>query len=142
VADVFGKRKRSAIMAAIRAKHTTPEIAVAVALRRLRIPFRRHVKALPGKPDFVLGSEHIALFVHGCFWHQHAGCNRLAVPKTNRAYWIPKLERNVSRFATTRSDLRRNGWKTVVVWECETKSEERLLKRLNRRLGGNLRAQG
>lgn len=122
-------------MSAIRGKHTSPELAVRKALRRLKCSYKLHSRKLPGTPDLVLQKYRATVFVHGCFWHQHKNCRRLAQPKTNRKYWIGKLQRNVERFAEVRKDLRRQGWKVVVVWECQTKDGEKLISRLKAKLG-------
>jgi DNA mismatch endonuclease (patch repair protein) len=91
--------------------------------------FRLHRKELPGKPDLVFGPRRKVIFVHGCFWHSH-GCKAAHIPKTNQAYWGPKLERNNIRDARHIEELEARGWQTLVVWECETRDEESLKKRL------------
>ena len=122
-------------MSAIRGKHTAPELAVRKTLRKLGLRYRLHGRSLPGIPDIVLSDRRTAVFVHGCFWHQHPRCRRRSVPKSNRKYWVGKLERNVERFTEVRSELRRRGWKVLVVWECQTKKDENLLSVLGTKLG-------
>ncbi len=134
MADVFSKSERSRIMSRIRSKHTVPELAVRRALFSRGYRFRTHSGKLPGCPDVVLTAIRTTLFVHGCFWHQHGGCQRQSVPSTRRDYWVPKLTRNVERFRQVRRDLKKQGWKVVVMWECETKSVERLNKLIERRV--------
>jgi DNA mismatch endonuclease (patch repair protein) len=134
MADVFSKSERSRIMSRIRSKHTAPELAVRKALFSRGYRFRNHSGKLPGCPDVVLKSMRTTVFVHGCFWHQHPGCKRQSVPSTCRGYWIPKLTRNVERFRQVRRDLKSLGWNVVVIWECETKSAERLSSLIDRRL--------
>lgn len=113
---------RSAIMRAVKSKDTAPEIQVRRFVHRLGYRFRLHCKNLPGTPDLVLPRLKCAIFVHGCFWHRH-GCPRGArVPKTNTRYWRSKIERNVSRDASTRLQLRSLGWRLLVIWECELRS--------------------
>ena len=72
----------------------------------------------------------MVIFVHGCFWHQHKRCKRSNIPKSNTSYWKPKLERNTERDKKHKADLKRMGWKTIVVWECEIKTIEKLEKKL------------
>ncbi|MGP8252191.1 MAG: very short patch repair endonuclease [Terracidiphilus sp.] len=87
---------RSANMAKIRSKDTKPEMLVRRALHRLGFRFRLHVRDLPGHPDIVLPKHRTIIEVKGCFWHGH-NCNDGRTPKTNKAYWLPKLERNEAR---------------------------------------------
>lgn len=113
-------------MSRIRAKNTKPEIIVRSFLHRNGFRFRLHKKELPGKPDIVLMKYNTVIFVHGCFWHQHEGCKRATIPGTNKEYWISKLEKNKKRFAKVKKRLEDSGWNVAVIWECETKDEEKL----------------
>ncbi|WP_423814912.1 very short patch repair endonuclease [Pseudomonas viridiflava] len=87
----------------------------------LGLRFRLHRSDLPGKPDLVFPKYKLCLFVHGCFWHQHAGCKYAYRPKSRPEFWIPKLQKNVIRDAVTKAKLEALGWKVIVVWECRTK---------------------
>lgn len=120
---------RSANMARIRSKNTSPEMRVRRALHRLGGRFRLHRKDLPGTPDIVLSSRRIALFVHGCFWHAH-GCKIGQLPKSRLDYWLPKLKRNQNRHQLARERLLATGWRPEVIWECETKNDSILEARL------------
>ncbi|PTR09942.1 T/G mismatch-specific endonuclease [Nitrosospira sp. Nsp5] len=113
-------------MSRIRSINTAPEILVRSALHRMGFRFRLHYRRLPGKPDLVLPKFRTAIFVHGCFWHQHLGCTNARKPEANKAYWRPKLEANVSRFAAQTEELEKLGWTVRVIWECETKDSEKL----------------
>lgn len=84
------------------------------------VRYRLHRKDLPGRPDIVLASRRKAILVHGCFWHQHPGCRRATIPKSNRAYWVPKLARNIARDRHVCEQLGAQGWKYLIIWECET----------------------
>ena len=128
-------RHRSWNMAQIRSKDTKPEVAVRSLLHRAGYRFRRTTYGLAGKPDVVLPRWKTAVFVHGCFWHQHHGCIDCSRPTTNSAYWLPKLARNVTRDRHVRRALRRAGWKVVVVWECECKNSELILNRVDQAAG-------
>lgn len=128
--DIFSKKKRSEIMSAIRAKNTEPEILVRKLLHHDGYRFRLHESDLPGKPDVVLPKYRTAIYVHGCFWHRHKGCNNARIPSSNRKYWLPKLQMNVRRFAKQRAKLNAQGWNVVVVWECETEKSEKLRRGL------------
>ncbi|MGH9604943.1 MAG: very short patch repair endonuclease [Terracidiphilus sp.] len=90
---------RSEVMSRIRSKGTLPEKAIEIELKALGVRYRAHVSALPGTPDFANKTKRWAIFVHGCFWHAHEACRLAVKPKTNVAYWIPKLDRNKERDA-------------------------------------------
>lgn len=122
--DVHSASIRSKNMRAIRGKNTGPEVFVRRMLHRQGFRFRLHVKDLPGKPDIVLPKHHTAIFVHGCFWHQHTGCKNAVMPKTNTDFWQKKLESNVARDTQNIAKLIALGWKSIVVWECEIKNPE------------------
>ena len=115
-------------MSRISSKDTAPEIAVRKKLHSLGFRFRLHDRKIMGNPDIVMKKYMAALFIHGCFWHQHEGCRFASVPKSNRRYWLPKLEKNKQRDQKILEKLKENGWKTAVVWECETKKTEDLNK--------------
>jgi DNA mismatch endonuclease, patch repair protein len=117
-------------------KGTRPEVVVRKILSRLGLRYRLHADSLPGKPDIVFGQQRIALFVHGCFWHQHAAatCRLRSMPRSNADYWQAKLRRNVERDTVARAALGRLGWKVFTVWECETRRLDNLQRRLSRLL--------
>ena len=129
--------ERSAQMSLIRARDTKPELIVRRALHKSGLRYRLHARDLPGRPDIVFRKHRIAVFVHGCFWHQHPdpSCRIARLPKSNLEYWMPKLERNVTRDAEQLSELEAGGWRVLVVWECETKDQEALSKMLRAFLG-------
>jgi DNA mismatch endonuclease (patch repair protein) len=134
MSDVYSKEIRSRVMSRIRKRNTKPEIAVRRVLHMLGYRFRLHRQDLPGVPDIVLPRHRAVVLVHGCFWHQHT-CPLGKVPKSNLAYWRPKLRRNQRRNAQTAKALERLGWKVVVIWECESTSLDRLERILRAGLG-------
>jgi DNA mismatch endonuclease (patch repair protein) len=137
MADTLSPAERSARMALIRSKNTKPEFAVRQAAHRLGYRFRLHRADLPGKPDLAFPSRRKVIFVHGCFWHQHdaPGCKDARPPRSNEAYWRPKLARNVARDAEHIAALKASGWGVLVIWDCETKQPARLADRLRGFLG-------
>jgi DNA mismatch endonuclease, patch repair protein len=120
--DVFAAPKRSYIMSRIRGGHTLPEMQVRSALHKLGLRFRLHKRDLPGRPDIVFGPEKLAVFVHGCFWHGHS-CRRGARPTSNTVFWNAKLTKNAKRDQQVRSELRKLGWRTIVIWQCQLTTE-------------------
>lgn len=107
------------MMAAIKGKNTQPELALRRFLHALGYRFRLHRKDLPGKPDIVMPRLRTCIFVHGCFWHRHAGCQYATTPKTRCEFWEGKFARNIERDFENVRALEALGWKVMIVWECE-----------------------
>ncbi|HEY3277413.1 MAG TPA: very short patch repair endonuclease [Syntrophorhabdaceae bacterium] len=124
--DRLSPDKRSSNMAAVRGKNTSPELTVRRLLHAMGYRFRLHAKKLPGKPDIVLAKYKICIFVHGCFWHQHAGCKRATVPGTHKKFWEDKFRQNIERDAKIQKELENSGWHIIIIWECETKTPTKL----------------
>jgi DNA mismatch endonuclease (patch repair protein) len=118
VADIVSRRVRSLMMAGIGPRNTKPELFVRSYLHALGFRFRLHDKQLPGRPDLVLRKHKVAIFVHGCFWHQHQGCANANIPASNRVFWGKKLRENRERDARQIAALLKDGWRVGVVWEC------------------------
>jgi DNA mismatch endonuclease, patch repair protein len=135
--DNISPDRRTANMRAIRSKGMKPEMAVRRLVYSMGYRFRLHSKDLPGKPDLVFPNRKAVIFVHGCFWHQHSdpNCRDARLPKSNTDYWQPKLARNQSRDAENQSKLDLQGWRVLVIWECQTKDEEALGQKLVAFLG-------
>ena len=128
MSDSLSKEARSRLMSRVRSRNTRPELHVRRAVWSEGFRFRLHVRGLPGTPDMVLPKYGLAVFVHGCFWHQH-GCQKSRRPTMNREFWDEKLDMNVARDARNRSNLEELGWKTSTVWECCLERDtERLLQ--------------
>jgi DNA mismatch endonuclease (patch repair protein) len=134
--DIVDRKTRSRIMRAVRREGTTPENVVGACLRGLGLSYRRHVRDLPGSPDFANRRQGWALFVNGCFWHGHRNCtktrggNGIRVPDANHEFWEPKLRENRRRDARKCRELRGSGFRVMLVWECQTTSDHRLRSRL------------
>ncbi|HWE98173.1 MAG TPA: DNA mismatch endonuclease Vsr [Caulobacteraceae bacterium] len=122
--------QRAALLGRVRQRDTTAERIVGAALRRLGLSYRKNVRSLPGSPDFANKTRRWAVFVNGCFWHQHRGCKRATIPKNNRDFWVAKFAANRRRDAAAIRALRRMGFRVAVVWECEAGEVERRLANL------------
>jgi DNA mismatch endonuclease (patch repair protein) len=120
---------RSAQMRLIKSKDTNPELKVRRALFALGYRYRLHVKSLPGKPDLAFLGRKKAIFIHGCFWHRHVGCKQSRTPKSRLDYWLPKFTANIQRDKKNLEQLTAAGWEVLVIWECELKKINSLLKR-------------
>jgi DNA mismatch endonuclease (patch repair protein) len=126
---------RSHIMRSVRQERTGPEDAVAAAMVRAGMRFRRNVRSLPGSPDLANKTRRFAIFVHGCFWHRHPGCPKATMPKTNVEFWVNKFLANVERDSRKEESLRAIGYNVQVIWECETQDAESLDRLVARLLG-------
>ena len=133
MADCLSKEQRSYCMSQIRSVDTKPEILVRSFLHKKGFRFRLHSKDLPGKPDIVLPKYKTVIDVRGCFWHRHPNCRNATTPSTNADFWNRKFAANVSRDKLHERQLRKLGWRVIVVWECRLK-ERGYLERLVRRI--------
>jgi len=132
MADVFSKSLRSKIMSRIRSKNTSPELNLRKTLWNKGYRYKIHYK-LPGKPDIVFASKKVAVFVDGCFWHKCPKC--YIEPKSNKRYWLPKIEKNVKKDKENNKALKNLGWKVVRIWEHEIqKDKDKTVKRIEAKL--------
>jgi DNA mismatch endonuclease (patch repair protein) len=131
VIDTLSPGQRSERMSRIRSRDTKPELAIRSALHARGFRYRLHDGRLPGKPDIVFPGRRKVVFVHGCFWHMHGGsCALSRMPKSKLEFWRTKLEGNRTRDALKLDQLRKLGWNVMVVWECELRDMENILRRL------------
>ena len=121
MSDKLTPEKRSWNMSRIKGKDTKIEVEVRKYLLSKGYRFRKNDKRYPGKPDIVLPKYHVAIFVHGCFWHRHEGCKDATTPKTRTEFWLEKFDKNVKNDQIKQEKLRELGWKVIVIWECELK---------------------
>lgn len=135
--DSLSPVRRSWNMSRIRNRNTKPELVVRSLLHRLGYRFTVNGplnKKLPGRPDIVLPKHSTVVFVHGCFWHRHRGCRDTTTPKTRTSWWLTKFAGNAARDKKNQAALRRAGWNTVVIWECEAANASLLQHSLLRAL--------
>ena len=128
--------ERSAIMRSVRQAGTAPELSVRRLLSSLGVRFRLNVRGLPGSPDLVNLRKRFAIFVHGCFWHRHAGCRRTTTPTRNRVFWLEKFVANKARDRRNLEALQRMGFTVCTIWECEALDPGKLVARLTKSLPG------
>ena len=134
--DVLTREQRTRNMRAIKGQDTRPELVVRRLLHEMGYRFRLHRRDLPGRPDIVLPRFHVALFVHGCFWHRHRCRYGKVCPSTRAEFWKAKFAANRTRDARVRRKLRTLGWRVIVIWECQTRNRAELTALLKKRLSG------
>lgn len=128
--DIFSKDKRSRIMSAIKGKETQPEILVRRYLFSKGFRYRKNDPRLPGKPDIVLPKYKKIIFIHGCFWHGHSCAKGSKLPQTRKEFWKNKIASNMDHDKIVMDNLESEGWKVIVLWDCEIKSKVKRDKRL------------
>ncbi len=125
MADVHSKETRSYNMSRIRSKNTKPEEIVRKYLFSKGFRYRKNDPRLSGKPDIVLPKYKTVIFVNGCFWHHHEGCRYFKWPESNAEFWKKKINENVSHDKLCCQKLENEGWRVLIVWECELKKNRR-----------------
>lgn len=128
VVDFMSAEQRSVHMSKIRSKDTKPELLLRRALHAAGYRYRLHDRRLPGKPDLVFAGRRKVVFVNGCFWHGHACPVGVRLPKSNTAFWADKRRRNQERDERTLQQLDALDWEVLVVWECEIKMGDQLVR--------------
>jgi DNA mismatch endonuclease (patch repair protein) len=133
--DIYSPEKRSEIMGRVKGRDTKPELVVRSLIHRMGFRFRLYASRLPGRPDIILPRHKKVVFVHGCFWHQHPNCSRAKLPQTRAEWWLSKLSRNRQRDAEIQEQLQEQGWKVLVVWQCQLRDSRALNALLRKFLG-------
>lgn len=123
--DVHVTETRSYNMSQIKGKDTKPEEIVRKYLFSKGFRYRKNVSNLPGKPDIVLPKYKTCIFVNGCFWHKHEGCKYFVWPKNNADFWKEKIEKNTARDTQNFARLESEGWRVLIIWECQLKATTR-----------------
>lgn len=121
--DIVPAEVRSRMMAGIRSHDTRPELRLRREMHARGFRFRLHRKDLPGSPDLIFPRFHVAVFVHGCFWHRHESCRFASTPKSRADFWLGKFETNVVRDRRVQQALLDEGWRVSVVWECALRAD-------------------
>lgn len=117
--DKMTPNQRHYCMSQIHSSGTKPEMLVRRWLWSHGYRYRLNVKGVPGKPDIVMRKYRTAIFVNGCFWHGHEGCEMFRMPKSNIEFWENKIHRNQERDTKNYQILQENGWQVLVLWECK-----------------------
>ena len=135
MADTISQQRRSWNMSRIKDRDTKPELTIRKALHKRGYRYRIHYK-VDGKPDIAFPSTKLAVFIHGCFWHQH-GCKYTYRPRTRKRFWNEKLDRNISRDTQVAEKLRDRGWEIMTIWACEIKNNpDKVIEDLTKAIDG------
>ena len=108
--------RRRLTMSRIRSKDTTIEVKLRKALWHSGIRYRKNYSKLPGTPDIAITKHKIAIFCDGDFWHGKDWEKKKSSIKSNREYWIKKIERNITRDNETGANLTNSEWIVVRFW--------------------------
>ena len=131
--DRLSKEKRSWNMSRIRSRDTKPELKVRKYLFSKGFRYRINYP-LKYKPDIIFPKKKVAIFINGCFWHQH-GCKNSVIPKSNTEFWEKKLQANIERDKKAKEYLNANNWKLEILWECELENNfENIMKNLTEKI--------
>ncbi len=130
MADNVTPEKRAKIMRSIISKSTKPELVLRRFLFSKGYRYRKNYNKLPGRPDIVFISKKIAIFVHGCFWHQHKNCEITNIPQSITQLWKEKFTRNKDRDKLNQAKLKEMGWTPIVIWECEILDKNRKVRNM------------
>jgi DNA mismatch endonuclease (patch repair protein) len=117
-------------MGRIRQSGTEPELTIRRAVATLGLRYTVRNRDLPGSPDLANRTRRWAIFVHGCYWHRHAGCHKATTPRTNTEFWLNKFSRNVARDEAARIELERRGYRVLTFWQCELETSRGVSGRL------------
>jgi len=136
--DTLSPEERSARMALVRGRDTKPELLVRRFLHAAGLRYRLHQRMATARPDLVFPARRTVVFVHGCIWHRHPdpACPLTRTPKSRVGFWTAKFAENVARDARQQTALEADGWRVMVIWECQTKDLARL-EALARTIAGN-----
>lgn len=136
MADIFSPSKRTEIMKSIRSKDTGCELIVRKIIFAMGYRYRLHKASLPGKPDIAFPKLKKAIFVQGCFWHGCKKCSRSKLPEVNKGFWKTKIRGNINRDRRNYKELKKLGWDSFCVWQCEIKkrNEDKLKSRIDKYL--------
>lgn len=130
--DTLSPQQRSERMRRVKGWDTKPELKLRKLVWSLGYRFRKHRRDVPGKPDLAFLGRRRAIFLHGCFWHRHDCPSGRRMPKSRVTFWKQKFGSNVERDSIVAKALRRAGWRSLVIWECQLKSAPSVERRIKR----------
>lgn len=130
--DTLTQSQRIFCMSQNKGKDTTPELFVRKLISSQKYRYSLHRKDLPGCPDIVFLKRRKVIFINGCFWHRHSCEKGRSTPATRKKFWQQKFERTIERDKKNKRELKKLGWKVLVIWECQTKKPDKLINKLSK----------
>lgn len=118
------KEQSLRLLKAVKTEDTKPEMVVRHFLHGFGFRYSLNHHGLPGSPDIVLKKYRTVIFVNGCFWHHHEGCKYSRIPVTNTTFWHRKFHENIARDERVFQELRKFGWRVLVIWECQVRKKQ------------------
>lgn len=108
-------------MKQVKNKDSAIELALRKELWRRGLRYRKNASRITGHPDMVFLGKKVAVFADSEFWHGYNWEERKNDFKSNREFWIPKIERNIQRDAEVNEALKEQGWTVLRFWGKEIK---------------------
>jgi DNA mismatch endonuclease, patch repair protein len=130
MSDVLTPLQRHTVMSHNKGKDTSPELFVRKIVCSLGYRYRLHKKDLQGCPDIVFPKRKKVIFINGCFWHRHSCKKGRSMPVTRKKFWQHKFEGTIKRDKKNKRELKKLGWKVLVIWECQIKKPEKVIYRI------------
>lgn len=130
--DTLSQKERSLRMSLVKSLDTKPEIELRQLVWSLGFRYRKNRRDIMGNPDLVFIAQKKAIFLHGCFWHRHDCKAGNRVPKSRLSFWQSKFSANIRRDALVKKSLKAQGWKSLIVWECELKNPDSIKRRIRK----------
>ena len=103
----------------MKSRNTKPEVLIRKSLTELGLNYRLHRRDLPGTPDIVFSKSKLAVFVHGCYWHRHAGCDLAKTNRQTSLEWVERFNRIVKKDVIVKEKFSQMNWRVYVAWECK-----------------------
>ena len=139
--DVLTKEQRRRNMQNIRSEGTKPERIIMGELKKRKIYFAKNVKTILGKPDIVFRRKKVPIFIDSDFWHGHPKYGH--IPKSNSEFWKTKFDYNKKRDRINNSELKKQGWNVIRIWEHEiNKDLNKCISRILASINHNANKEG
>jgi DNA mismatch endonuclease (patch repair protein) len=130
--DTLTREERSERMRRVRSRDTKPELELRRLVWALGYRFRKNRRDVFGQPDIAFIGRKRAIFLHGCFWHRHDCASGRRAPKSRKAFWGAKFEKNVERDVRVMREMKATGWRALVIWECELRDCAKVARRIRK----------
>ncbi|MGA2915455.1 MAG: very short patch repair endonuclease [Sedimentisphaerales bacterium] len=141
MADTLTQAQRRLCMSQNKGKNTIPEVFIRKVTNSLGYRYSLHRKKLPGCPDMVFPKRKKVIFINGCFWHRHTCKKGRSMPATRKKFWQQKFKRTIERDKKNKNELKKLGWKILVIWECQIKNRQKIIDKISNFMRGQFTAE-